>query len=150
MKRLDEKTDLAKEEDLLEGEEKELKETKQGEKSKVEKLEEEKKKHRKKLDEIKIEKEDIDPKYEIFVEIIGIDGYRRLVEYLGGQYTYVPKYEKVIEKKKREYVFKVFLENDSNYSRTAIVCGLSISTVRKYVKEHRRELAEKRRKGSKK
>ncbi len=113
---------------------------------KLKKFEEEKKKHKEALANMTFEIEDIEPKYQTIVELIGCESYKLMVKVYGGQYVYVPKLNKLIEKKKREYVYKVFLENGSDYKKTAIYCDLCITTVRKYVKEEKRAIYDKKRK----
>lgn len=116
------------------------------EKISFKKFEEEKKKHKEALANMTFEIEDIEPKYQAIVELIGCKSYKLLVKFYGGQYVYVPKLDKLIEKKKREYVYKVFIENGSDYKKTAIYCDLCITTVRKYVKEQKRAIYDKKRK----
>ncbi len=143
-----------------------------GNKKEIEKFEAEKRKHRKAMSELEFDLDDIEPKYRMvaetvgidayrimvafcggrnlylpkyeniiekkrkrYVETVGIDAYRIMVAFCGGRNLYLPKYENIIEKKRKRYVYKVFLETGADYSKTAVYCGLSLSTVRRYVKE---------------
>lgn len=116
----------------------------------MKKIEEEKKKHKKALENLQFEMEDLDPKYQAVVRLIGCEPYRRLSNYCGGQYIYVPKLKKLLERKRREYIYNVFLENNSDYKKTAVYCDLCISTVRKYVREQKRAIYDKKRRDKKK
>lgn len=104
-------------------------------KREIEKFEDEKRKHRKAMSELEFDLDDIEPKYRMVAETVGIDAYRIMVAFCGGRNLYLPKYENIIEKKRKRYVYKVFLETGADYSKTAVYCGLSLSTVRRYVKE---------------
>lgn len=106
-----------------------------GNKKEIEKFEAEKRKHRKAMSELEFDLDDIEPKYRMVAETVGIDAYRIMVAFCGGRNLYLPKYENIIEKKRKRYVYKVFLETGADYSKTAVYCGLSLSTVRRYVKE---------------
>lgn len=67
--------------------------------------------------------EELPESYQEVCRIIGIDNALRLSEYLGGLPLYFPKIEKLISKKKIEYIHKHF--NGSNHRELARVTEYS-------------------------
>lgn len=105
--------------------------------------------HRKIVREITFEMEDLDEFHQKIAMKIGIEAYRELIKLCGGSNMYFPQYSKLVERKKKEYVYNVFLESRSNYNLTANYCGLSVSTVRRYIREYKKFLYDRRRRKEK-
>ena len=117
---------------------------------KMEKLRAEKLKHRRALKKLKFEKEDLSPNGLDIVRLIGFNNYAKLVFLYGGTTLYLPQHEKLIERKRRAYVYDVYLGYGSDIKKTTYVFGLSESTVRRYVADERKYQMNKRLKERKK
>lgn len=110
----------------------------------------EKLKHRRALKKLKFEKEDLSPNGLDIVKLIGFNNYAKLVFLYGGTTLYLPQHEKLIERKRRAYVYDVYLGYGSDIKKTTYVFGLSESTVRRYVADERKYQMNKRLKERKK
>lgn len=104
-------------------------------------LEQLKKKHRKEFSEIDFDYEDLDEFGQEISDIIGLDNYKKISKYFAGGNRYWPQYTTLIERKRKEYVYNMFLE--FGYSKTATILGISVSTVRRYVRDFKRRLRKK-------
>ncbi len=71
----------------------------------MEKLKAEKLKHRRALKKLKFERDDLSPNGLDIVKLIGFNNYAKLVFLYGGTTIYLPKHEKLIERKRRAYVY---------------------------------------------
>ena len=99
----------------------------------LEKLKAEKLKHRRALKKLKFEREDLD-----VAKLIGFNNYAKLVFLYGGTSLYLPQHEKLVERKRRAYIYNVYLAYGSDMKKTTSVFGLSESTVRRYVADERK------------
>lgn len=115
-----------------------------------EKIEKEKIKHRKALKNLKFERDDLSMNALEVVQIIGMENYRKLVFRYGGTTLYFQQYENLIERKRKDYIYQVYLEHDSNIKLTTTIFGLSESTIRRYVNDVRKYRLNKRIKERKK
>lgn len=104
----------------------------------MEKLKEEKLKHRRALKKLKFEMEDLSPNGMDVVKIIGFNNYAKLVFLYGGTTLYLPQHEKLIERKRRSYIYNVYLSYGSDLKKTTSIFGLSESTIRRYVADERK------------
>lgn len=116
----------------------------------LEKFKAEKLKHRRALKKLKFEREDLSPNGLDIVKLIGFNNYAKLVFLYGGTTLYLPQHEKLIERKRRAYVYDVYLGYGSDIKKTTYVFGLSESTVRRYVADERKYQMNKRLKERKK
>lgn len=116
----------------------------------LEEYENKKRKHRKAISEMTFEMEDLDDFHKTIAAKIGIDAYREVVKICGGTSIYFPRYTILIERRKKEYVYNLFQQSGENYNMIANYCGISISTVRRYIREYKRFLYEQMRKENKK
>lgn len=110
----------------------------------------EKLKHRRALKKLKFEMEDLSPNGLDIARLIGFNNYVKLVFLYGGTSLYLPQHEKLIERKRRAYVYKVYLAYGSDMKKTTSVFGLSESTVRRYVMDERKYQINKQIKNRKK
>lgn len=117
---------------------------------KIKNFEKEKKKHREAFEKISFDISDLDEKHQELPAIIGIEAYKKLVFYFGSQYIYIPQYKKLVDKKRKKYVYDLFISKGADYQTTATLCGISVSTVRRYVRDYKRSSYEKNKKAKKK
>lgn len=104
----------------------------------MEKLKAEKLKHRRALKKLKFEREDLSPNGLDVARLIGFNNYAKLVFLYGGTSLYLPQHEKLVERKRRAYIYNVYLAYGSDMKKTTSVFGLSESTVRRYVADERK------------
>lgn len=107
----------------------------------LEELERLKKKYRKEFSELDFDYEDLDEFGQDIANIIGLDNYKKISKYCAGGNRYWPQYTTLIERKRKEFVYNMFLE--FGYTKTAVLLGISVSTVRRYVRDYKRKLRKK-------
>lgn len=80
------------------------------------------------LDKLRIE--DLDNKFRVIAELIGIDGYKNLVRYFGGTCIYIPIEHRITRKNRNKIVRSDF---EGDYKELAKKYNLSEAQVRRII-----------------
>ncbi len=79
----------------------------------------------------KIEPGDLSEEQKGILELVGIEVYKRLVEYFGGQSIYIAKLDTITRSLRDRKILEEF--NGSNYAELARRYGLSVRAIRNVV-----------------